>query len=983
MQIDSGATISVINSKTYKEISRFLHLSLVPAPSLQTYTKEEVQVLGKCSIPVQHHSLRRTKFLEVVVVEDESVNNIMGTSWSDAFPKYFPPVKTVNAITRSVNEVTSRYPSLFRPIPGRYSSLKVDIDIDPQAVPKYFKARPLPLALQDKVKKRLEQHVEDGSLVRVSNAKWATPIVPVVNQDGSVRITGDYRLTLNPVTNQVQYPIPLTTDLFAKLSGGIIFSKIDLHSAYLQFQLSPESKHLTTINTTFGLFEYNCMPFGICSTSAIFQREMDKLFSGISGVSVFQDDIVCTGKTVHEHNETLNEVLSRLDSVGLTVKESKCRFGVDSVKYLGHIIDKDGLRPIPDRVEAIAAMPPPENVSQLKSLLGMINYYAHFIPRVSTVLAPMHQLLKKNKRWEWSASCQQAFDEVKKMLQSSSVLCHYSPTLPIRVTADSSSYGVGAVLSHVVKGEERPIFFASRTLTPAEHNYSQLDKEALAIIFAVKRFQQYLYCRKFEILTDHQPLVSVFSPDKPLSMQVPARMLRWKLILASHDYEIKYKKGSSISNADGLSRLPIQGKATNSEDPLLPNMMMLCDLPESESEVILTSASISAKSRTDPLLSRVVTCLRSGSWPSEISEDLTPFYSRREDLTIESDCLKWGSRLIVPSVFRSRILDHLHGSHQGIVKMKALARMYVWWPKMDQDIEDTCKACSACAIHQSMPPQSPTFSLVWPDKPWHRIHIDLAGPFHGKTYLVVIDAFSKWLEVIPLSSTSSAAIVGHLRRLIAQFGIPTYLVSDNGPNFISEEFERFCKQSYISHRLVSIYHPRSNGQAEIAVKHFKSSMKKITSSKDPGDALQKFLFSYRTTPHTTTGKTPAYLMFRRELRTPLAAVIPTEDSKVDQSQERQNKDTGIREVRAFAKDDRVYAKIGKDWIPGIVIKHQAPMTYSIRLDSDRVVKCHTDNLRKTKVRFDTDGKTHSEKKSTGPIKPILRRSPRLQGKINK
>src|SRR5277367_2522592 len=492
MQIDSGATISVINSKTYKEISRFLHLSLVPAPSLHTYTKEEVQVLGKCSIPVQHHSLRRTKFLEVVVVEDESVNNIMGTSWSDAFPKYFPPVETVNAITRSVNEVTSRYPSLFRPIPGRYSSLKVDIDIDSQAVPKYFKARPLPLALQDKVKKRLEQHVEDGSLVRVSNAKWATPIVPVVNQDGSVRITGDYRLTLNPVTKQVQYPIPLTTDLFAKLSGGIIFSKIDLHSAYLQFQLSPESKHLTTINTTFGLFEYNCMPFGICSASAIFQREMDKLFSGISGVAVFEDDIVCTGKTVHEHNETLNEVLSRLDSVGLTVKESKCRFGVDSVNYLGHIIDKDGLRPIPDRVEAIAAMAPPESVPQLKSLLSMINYYAHFIPRVSTVLAPMHQLFKKNKRWEWSASCQQAFDEVKKMLQSSSVLCHYSPTLPIKVTADSSSYGVGAVLSHVVKGEERPIFFASRTLTPAEHNYSQLDKEALAIIFAVKRFQQYL-----------------------------------------------------------------------------------------------------------------------------------------------------------------------------------------------------------------------------------------------------------------------------------------------------------------------------------------------------------------------------------------------------------------------------------------------------------------------------------------------------------
>ena len=299
------------------------------------------------------------------------------------------------------------------------------------------------------------------------------------------------------------------------LSGGTKFSKLDLAHAYLQLCLDDKSKSLVTINTHRGLFEYNRLPFGVSTAPAIFQRSIDSLLQGIPNVCAYLDDIIITGKTEEEHLQNLSAVLSKLQEAGLRLKRSKCYFMAESVEYLGHIIDAKGLHPTKAKVAAVQNSPVPRDITQLKSFLGLINYYRKFLPDLSSLLAPLNNLLQKGVKWTWTEAQQTTFDEAKQLLQSSVVLAHYDPSKELVLACDASPYGVGAVLSQYQDDKtEKPIAFASRSLSKAEKNYSHLEKEGLAVIFGVKHFHQYLYGRHFTILTDNQPLRRLFSETK-------------------------------------------------------------------------------------------------------------------------------------------------------------------------------------------------------------------------------------------------------------------------------------------------------------------------------------------------------------------------------------------------------------------------------------------------------------------------------------
>ena len=325
---------------------------------------------------------------------------------------------------------------------------------------------------------------------------WAAPIVPVVKSDGKIRICGDYKVTINQSAKIDKYPIPCIDDLFASLSGGKRFSKLDLSHAYQQLKLDDESRQYVTINTHKGLFTYNRLPFGVSSAPSIFQRVMENLLQGIPGVCVYIDDILVTGCTDAEHLDHLAQVLQRLQDAGMRLKKTKCLFLLPSVEYLGHIIRTEGLCTSDAKVSAIVNAPAPQNVTELRSFLGLVNYYGKFLPDLATTLSPLYQLLQKQKKWTWGNSQEKAFEEVKSLLQSSRVLVHFDDKLPLILSCDASPYGVGAVLSHrMANGDERPICFAFCTLTAAERRYSQLDKEALAIVVGVKKHHQYLYGR--------------------------------------------------------------------------------------------------------------------------------------------------------------------------------------------------------------------------------------------------------------------------------------------------------------------------------------------------------------------------------------------------------------------------------------------------------------------------------------------------------
>ena len=285
---------------------------------------------------------------------------------------------------------------------------------------------------------------------------------------------------------------------------------------------------------------------------------MDTILQGVEGVACYIDDIIVTGETLEEHMERLEEVLKRLSRHGIHVKLPKRRFLQSSVVFLGHCIDANGIHPLKEKLKAILQAPAPTNVQELRSFLGLINYYRKFIPNAATILAPLNQLLRKGIKWNWSTACQRSFDKAKETLASNDILMHYTPSLPIKMAGDASAYGMGVVISHVLPdGSERPVAFASRTLSNSERNYAQVEKEALSLIFGVKRFHSYLYGRHFTLVTDHKPLTAILGPKKGIPPLAAARLQRWAWILSAYTYEIKFRPTGDHGNADGLSCLPL------------------------------------------------------------------------------------------------------------------------------------------------------------------------------------------------------------------------------------------------------------------------------------------------------------------------------------------------------------------------------------------------------------------------------------------
>ena len=363
----------------------------------------------------------------------------------------------------------------------------------------------------------------------------------VPKKDGKTRICGDYKVTINPVLEVEQYPLPKPEDLFATLAGGKQFTTLDFSHAYNQLVLDEDSQELVTINTHRGLFRYRRLPFGNASAPAVFQKTMDVILQGMSRVTCYLDDILVTGATAEEHLRNLDEVLTRLKKHGVRLRKDKCRFMESSVEYLGHRVDQEGIHATTSKLQAISEAPAPRNVQELRSFLGLLNYYGRFIPNLSSLIHPLHKLLCKNAAWKWSRSCESAFNRVKQALLSSNALVHYNPSLPLKLAGDASAYGVGAVISHVMEdGSERAIAFASRTLSPSEQNYAQLEREALSLVFGVKKFHAYLYGRQFTLTTDHKPLTTILGPKQGIPTLAAARLQRWALLLADTPIKLNF-----------------------------------------------------------------------------------------------------------------------------------------------------------------------------------------------------------------------------------------------------------------------------------------------------------------------------------------------------------------------------------------------------------------------------------------------------------
>eukprot|EP00731_Ephydatia_muelleri_P015883 Em0009g307a len=583
MELDTGAAVSIIPEAVRKEL--FPSSVCQPtATSLRTYTGERITVKGILPVKVEYGS--QLYDLKVFVVKGEGPS-LFGRDWLKHIRLDWHKIQRVTGQEPgNLAQLLKEYNAVFSAELGTIKTFKARLVLKKGALPKFCRARSVPFALRPAVEAELDRLKKLGILEKVSYSDWATPIVPVVKGDGSVRICGDYKVTLNPCLEVDQYPLPKPEELFATLAGGEQFTKMDLSQAYLQLELEEESKRLVTINTHKGLYRFNRLPFGVASAPAIFQKVMESVLLGIPRVVCYLDDILITGSTVAEHLRNVERVLKQLRTFGIQAKKDKCAFQKESLEFLGHVVDKKGLHTSPRKVEAILQAPVPQNKKELRSFLGLVHYYGKFIPKLSSLLSPLNDLLKEDHQWQWCPRCNQAFVAAKEALSRAPVLVHYDPSLPVRVAGDASASGIGAVISHMFPdGSEHPIAYASRTLSKAECNYAQLEKEALSLIFGIKRFHIFLYGRPFTLVTDHKPLLCILGPKQGIPELAAARLQRWALVLAAYNYELEFRPTEGHGNADGLSRLPLPQVAHSDQEINRLNVAQIEALPVSADQV--------------------------------------------------------------------------------------------------------------------------------------------------------------------------------------------------------------------------------------------------------------------------------------------------------------------------------------------------------------------------------------------------------------
>ncbi|UYV83522.1 K02A2.6-like [Cordylochernes scorpioides] len=915
-----GADVNIIPQEIY--FKNFAYKKLCK-PDIQLLGPRQVKlhVIGKCTALIEKDG--RSIPGEIFVVPQ-----LMQPLLSGKASESLNLIKRLQSIEKrnSLNPF-EEYPKLFTglaTLQGSYT-IKLKDESQPHAI---YAPRRIPIPLLNKTKEQLDQMVEKGVIEKVEQpTDWCAPMV-IVPKPSSNDLWICVDLTaLNKFVKRENYPIPSVEYTLAQMGGAKLFSKLDANIGFWQIPLSEESSSLTTFLTPFGRYRFKRLPFGISSAPEVFQ--MSNLLESQSGVNCHMDDIVIWGATQEEHDERLRCVLRKLQDSGLTLNKEKCIFSVKEIKFLGHLITERGVLPDPNKVQAIREFPSPSSISEVRRFLGMVNFTGKFIPDLSTILYPLNQLLVKRNDWRWDSAQEEAFEKVKKLLSTSPTLTLFDPNLPTTVSADASSYGLGAVVLQISEdGYEKTVAYASRTMSETEKRWAQIEKESLAIVWACERFQDYLMGNTFSIETDHKPLIPIFS-TKNLEEMTP-RIQRLRLRMMRYSYSIHHTPGKDIVVADALSRSPIKiSHEKDLENEICSFVQQITSCPPFKDENMKEIWQYQNEEKE----CREIKDYCEKGWPTknELSAEAKAFWFLRYEMSVIDGLLMRNSRIYIPKSLRSKVLNSLHEGHLGIEKCRGRARSSVWWPRISQEIGELVRNCLNC-IEERYNPQQPLIVSDFPSRPWEKVGIDHLY-LKGKYYLLIADYYSRFPELALLEDQTTHSTIIHCKSIFARHGIPEEVRSDNGPQF-GLEFKKFAKEYGFHHITSSPKFPQSNGFIESMVKNIKNQLKK---GRDPYLSL----LGYRTAP-LENGYSPAELCMNRKLRTTvptspvqLQSRIPDlENLEMREKNQRHKKKTHFdihhraREFPHLDEGTRVWVKdLG---VPGMVLEDAgSPRSYIV------------------------------------------------------
>ena len=888
--VDSGATCNVMSETLFRDM--FATKRLLPnRDKLYAYgSGKPMSVIGQFQARVTFQDSTIDAVFHVIPGSHQS---LLGKEASEKLGllRVGPQVRCVSSKGHPAN----KYPSLFRGL-GKLKDFQLKVPIDSGVTPVAQKVRKIPFSLQEPVERKLSELLAQDIIEKVSGpTPWVSPVVCAPKKNGDIRLCVDMRRA-NAAVIRERHPMPTLDDVLHEMNGANVFSKLDLAQSFHQIELEESSRSITTFVTHKGLYRYKRLMFGISCAPEMHQRVIQQVLEGCEGARNIADDIIVYASTTEQHDQRLDEVLRRLQEAGLKLNGSKCQFGMTELTFMGHRLSRAGVTASDEKVAAVINAREPRNASEVRSFLGLVTFLGRFLPDLSTVSAPLRDLTKSGVPWKWEKAEKDSFTELKQRLSDKNVLAYFSPSAETQLVVDASPVGLGAVLLQRQRtGVLQPVEFASRSLSDVERRYSQTEREALAVVWGCERFHLYLYGIDFELITDHKALQSIFSPTS----RPPARIKRWVLRLQPYSYRIKHISGPR-NIADCFSRLT-QTTAAPATDggEHYARFVALHAVPTA-----LEESDIQRETAKDEELQLIVTSLPAGK-----KHDCPRAYRTVwAELSVANGMLLRGSRLVVPQALRRRVLDLAHEGHQGIVRTKEKLRSGVWWPGVDVDAERLVRSCHACQVVSSGSPPEPVSSTELPAGPWQDLNVDLCGPFpDGQSLLVLVDQYSKWVEVETLTSTTTQEITSVLEKIFARHGFPFTLTTDNAQNLCSAHFKDFCKVRGIKHLTVTPLWPQANGQVE---RQNRTLLKAIRTAVAEGrnwpSSLQTFLLAYRTTPHPATGTSPAELLCGRQLRTKMPTAAGPELAPGRPAVEQWNR--RYREAGARYADHRRHAR---------------------------------------------------------------------------
>ncbi|XP_060806004.1 uncharacterized protein K02A2.6-like [Amyelois transitella] len=901
MLVDSGCKCNLVTSKTWKILkdSNAIMENRIENPNKTFYGYGSNQPLNviesfESNVRIASKSQKATFY----VIKD-GTRNLLGKETSISMG--------VLRIGLEVNQTEMEAP--FPKLKGVQINISIDDKIHPISQP----LRRIPIPLEEKVDTKIKELIDRDIIEEVQGpSKWVSPIVPVLKDNGEIRLCVDMRRA-NAAILRENHPLPTMDKLLPKMKEAKYFSKLDIKDAFHQLELHPDCRYITTFITSKGLFRYKRLMFGIACAPEIFQKTLERILLGCEGTINFIDDILIHGKNIEEHDRRLKKVIETLEENNVVLRKDKCLFRKTEIHFLGHEFSEKGVRPLQKYVSSIQGFRAPINIGELQSFLGLINFVGKWIPNLATTTEPLKELLRKKSgkaseiTKNWGPNQKNAFAELKLALSNIPTLGFYDVKDRTIVIADASPVALGGVLVQMNNKGPRIIAYGHKTLTDCERRYCQTEKEALALVWAVEHFHVFLYGKQFELVTDHKPLEVIFGPKyKPC-----ARIERWIMRLQTYDFKVVYKPGKE-NIADSLSRL------CHSEKPAVNSIQDdIHQIVEMTKPNAISLKDIVKYSEEDQEIIKVKQGIYDNNWDSSVKN-----YSLfKNELCFSDGVLLRGTRLVIPTQLRKDVLAAAHEGHPGIVLMKARLRTKVWWPRYDKDAESLVKGCKSCTLVSAPNPPNPLKRRELPNEPWVDIAMDLMGPFPSGDYiLVVIDYFSRYKEVKIIRKISSSDIINNLKEIFSRLGNPLTITADNGRQFCSQEFKQFCKERNIILYNTVPYWPQQNGEVERQNRDILKRLK-ISQMENSNwrEGLEEYLTMYNSTPHSVTGKPPAELFFKRQFRDKVPMVSDLirrpEDSDVrdmDKEKKQLGKEYADRKRKAkecnLEPGDKVYLK---------------------------------------------------------------------------